>query len=138
MSAEKQTVLISSVEAKRRHSMVVQSLDRLQHFAYRAKSVHNQSADEMIVICIKVDSKWRWIVDKLMPGQNWQKIRDLGQEPVALGTADISLCKVVAEILPGFANVLLEKPIDGHYKCVALDEGGATVYDILPIEDKKK
>jgi hypothetical protein len=122
--------------AKKRHFMVLDSMERLQHFAYRAKNVHKQTNEEVVVVCIQVDSEWRPIVDALMPNQNWQEIRDLGQEPVARGTAYFPICEVVAERLPDIAAVLLEKPSEGRYKCIALDKGGCTVYEIDPIEHK--
>jgi len=123
-----------SKEAEKRHKMVEQSIERLQHFAFRAKFVHKQENDEIVVVCIKVDSEWRPIVDVLMPDYNWQEIRDRLQEPVARGTAFFPICEMIAKKFPNLANVLLEKPTDGYYKCIALDEGGCTVYEIEPIE----
>ena len=120
--------------AAKRHEMVAQGIRQLQHLAYRAKSIHGQKNDEVVVVCIKMDSGWRPIVDALMPGYNWQEIRNLGQEPIARGTAYFSVCQAIAKRLPGIANVLLEKPNDGYYKCIALDEGGCTVHEIQPIE----
>lgn len=122
--------------AKRRHEMVIQHIGRLQHFAYRAKVVHGQTNAEAVVVCIKVDSDWRPIVDALMPGENWQRIRDLGQEPVAKGTAYFPICEIIARRLPKLASVLMETPTDGYYKCIALDEGGCSVYEIEAIEQK--
>lgn len=124
-----------SYSAKKRHSMVLQCLERLQNFAYRAKNVHGLSNDEVVVVCIKVDSDWRPIVDALMPREDWQRFRDAGMEPVARGTASFPICEVVAERLPDIADVVLEKPSDGLYKLLALDEGGCTVYEIQPIAD---
>jgi len=123
-----------SEAAKKRHKMIVDSMGRLQHFAYRAKFIHELTNEDVVVVCIKVDSDWRPIVDALMPGHNWQEIRDLGQEPVARGTACFSICEVVADILPDIADVLLEKPSDNCYKCIVLDEGGGIVYEIKPIQ----
>lgn len=69
-----------------------------------------------------------------MPNHNWQEIRDQGLEPIARGTAYFPICEVVAMRVPDIADVLLEKPTEGLYKCIALDEGGCTVYEIEPIE----
>lgn len=124
-----------SAAAEKRHEMVVQSYGRLQHFAYRAQTVHNLSNEDVVVTCIAVDSRWRPLVDKLMPNENWQAIRDLGQIPVARGTAFFPICKVIAEAMPDLAEVLLEKPSEGHYKLIALDDGGCTVYEIEPAEE---
>jgi hypothetical protein len=125
--------LIPKTEAaKRRHEMAIQCLERLQNFAYRAKFVRNLSNREVVIVCIKVDSEWRGLVDILMPNTDWQKIRDAGQEPVARGLVMFNVCEGIAEILPGISDVLLEIPSEGNYKMIALDEGGGTVYEIEP------
>jgi hypothetical protein len=125
-----------SEAARKRHEMVVQCYDRLQHFAFRAQSIHGFKNDEVVVVCIKVDCDWRPIVDALMPNYNWQEIRDQGLMPVARGSAMFPICEVVAERLPDIEDVLLEKPREGFFKCIALDEGGGTVYEIEPKEQK--
>jgi hypothetical protein len=119
--------------AKKRHDMVIQCLDRLQNFAHRAKHLHGLANDEVVIVCIKVDSDWRSIVDDLMPGADWQQFRDIGLEPVARGTATFPICEIIAERLPDVSDVLLETPSEGHFKLIALDEGGCTVYEIEPI-----
>lgn len=121
---------------RKRHAMVTDNIDRLQHFAYRAKSVHGLTNEDVIVVCIKVDSKWRSLVDELMPNQDWQRFRDMGMEPVARGTVLFPVCEDLAKQLPDLADTLLEKPEDGRYKCIALDEGGCTVYEIDPVEQQ--
>lgn len=123
-----------SEAARKRHAMVACNIERLQHFAYRAKCVLGKSNEDVVVVCIQVDSDWRPLVDALMPNTNWQKFRDLGQEPIARGTALFSICEVVAKRMPEIADVLMEKPGDGLYKCIALDDGGCTVYEIEPVE----
>lgn len=123
-----------SASAEKRHDMVSQSMEALEHFAYRALYVLNLKNDEVVVVCIKVDSQWRDIVDMLMPDTNWQQWRDKGQEPVARGSAMFRLCHILAQRLPDITDVLLERPPDGKVKCIALDEGGCTVYEIVPIQ----
>ncbi|NTW13812.1 MAG: hypothetical protein HGA31_02145 [Candidatus Moranbacteria bacterium] len=121
---------------KKRHAMVEDSIERLRHFAYRAKHVRGLSNEQAVVVCIQVDSHWRPLVDALMPGEDWQRFRDMGQEPIARGTAFFPICEDIAKLLPDIAESLLEKPEDGRYKCIALDEGGCTVYEIDPIEQQ--
>lgn len=123
-----------SEAAQRRHEMVVCCYESLQHFAYRAQSVHNLKNDQAVIVCIKVDSEWRPLADVLVPDADWQKFRDLGQEPVARGAVQFSMCEIMAMRLPDLAEVLMEKPSEGMYKCIALDEGGCTVYEIVPKE----
>lgn len=126
-----------SPAAQKRHAMVTDSYERLQHLAFRAQSVHDLKNDEVVVVCIKVDTEWRPVVDALMPGANWQQHRDLGLEPAARGTAKFPICEVIAEKLPGIADALMKKPKKGLYKCIVLDEGGGTVYEIEPKEEAK-
>jgi hypothetical protein len=38
--------------------------------------------------------------------------------------------------LPDLAGVLLEVPEAGKMKCIVLDDGGCTIYDINPVEEK--
>lgn len=130
----KTNLVILSEAAERRNEMVAQCMERLQHFAYRAINIRGMQNNEFVVVCIKVDSPWRDIVDVLMPNEDWQQFRNLGQEPVARGTASFALCEIVAERLPDIADVVLEKPSAGMAKCIGLDEGGGTVYEIEPIQ----
>lgn len=125
-----------SSTAQERHEFALANWLRLQHFAYRALNVRGKQNDDEVVVCIKVDSRWRYLADKLMPNADWQQYRDQGMEPVARGTASFATCRVVADMLPDLAGVLLEVPEQGMMKCVVLDEGGCTVYDINPVEEK--
>jgi len=110
----------------------------LEHFAYRAMHVSGKGNDEFVVFCIKVDSEWRDIVDQIMPNADWQQYRDRGEEPVARGWAYFSLCAIVAMRMPDLVGVLMEKPAEGMAKCIALDEGGCTVYEIKPAEQPEQ
>ena len=94
-----------SEAAEFRNTLYVDSMSRLQHAAWRALNVLGMRNDEVVVVCIQVDSRWRYIVDLLMPGHDWQSIRDMGEEPVARGSAAWGMCEVVAERLPDIANV---------------------------------
>jgi hypothetical protein len=109
---------------------------RIQHLAWRALYVRRKRADEFVVTCIQVDDPtWRPIVDALMPNYDWEAIRATGAEPIASGTAEWSLCEVVAECLPIIADVLLEKPSEGMVKVIVLAFGHCTVYEIEPKQD---
>ena len=130
-------LVMLSEAAEKRNEMVAQCIESLQHLAYRAENVHGMKSDEFVVVCIKVDSFWRDIVDLLMPDADWQQFRGLGQEPVVRGTVSFSFCKLIARRLPDIADLLLEKPTTGMARCIALDEGGGTVYEIEPLEQQE-
>jgi len=137
MSAQSSPIGIDlSPAAQERHSFALESWPRLQHFAYRALNVRGKRNNEEVVVCIKVDTNSRYLVDMLMPGADWQQYRDLEQEPVARGCVSFGTCEHLAEVLPDIASVLMEVPEAGKMKCVALDDGGCTVYDIDPVEQK--
>ena len=121
--------------AQRRHKMVEQCLNRLSHIAYRSLHIKGLKPNEFVMTCIEVDSRWRWLVDQLMPDADWQEWRDRGAEPVALGSSTWRVCELLIEILPELKNQLLETPGEGRVKLVALDEGGATVYEIEPLPE---
>ncbi len=121
-----------SEAAEFRNTMYINSLSRLQHIAWRALNVHGLRNDQVVVTCIQVDSRWRDIVDLLMPNYDWQSFRDAGEEPVARGSARWGICEVVAERLPDIADVCLEIPPEGKVKVIVLSDGGGTVYELEP------
>lgn len=125
-----------SPAAQERHEFALANWQRLQHFAYRALNVRGKHNNEEVVVCIKVDTRWRYLADMMMPDADWQQYRDLGQEPVARGCAPFRTCDRLAEVLPDVASVLMEVPEAGKMKCIVLDDGGCTVYDIDPVEQK--
>ncbi|MDB5224822.1 MAG: hypothetical protein JWO43_444 [Candidatus Adlerbacteria bacterium] len=110
---------------------------RLAEMAHRALHIKGLRRDQVVMVCIKVDSRWRWIVDQLMPGADWQQYRDQGQEPVARGSAMWPICEAVADELPDLKDALLEIPAEGRVKVIALDDGGGTVYEIIPKPEGK-
>ena len=119
-----------SPEAEYRNTIYADSYERLQHFVHRAFNIFEMSNNEVVAVCIQVDSRWKYIVDQLMPSHDWQEYRDRGEEPIARGTATWSLCEVVAEQFPDITDVLLEKPTEGMAKVIVLSDGGCTVYEI--------
>lgn len=61
--------------------------DRITHFRERIAAL-GRSPDDVVIVVINVDTQiGRPLADALMPGTNWQAIRDAGQEPFARGLA---------------------------------------------------
>src|SRR3989344_5009473 len=61
--------------------------DRITHFKQRLSEL-GMTADQAVIVLLNVnDVHGGQLADALMPGQNWQKIRDLGQVPFARGLA---------------------------------------------------
>jgi len=123
-----------SEAAKYRDELYKNSYSRLQHLTWRAVNVHGKSNTEIVAVCIQVDSKWRALVDHLMPGQDWQAVRDSGIDPIAHGTAGWDVCTIVAAMCPSIANEATEKPSEGYFKVFVLADGGATIFEIEPKE----
>ena len=128
-----------SPAAIERNEMVEQSLTRLQHFAFRALSVHGMRNDQFVIVCIFVDTEWRELVDMLMPNvpeEHWQSFRDRDMPPIARGLANLSACEYILERHPGLRASLEEVYPEGTARCIALGEGGGTVDQIEAKEDK--
>ena len=61
--------------------------DRVEHFKRRI-SERGMTADQVVIVVIKVDDVHGGpLADALMPGYNWQEIRDRGEVPFARGLA---------------------------------------------------
>jgi hypothetical protein len=61
--------------------------DRVAHFKRRVSELGRSPADTVIVLLNVDDANGCVIADMLMPGFNWQEIRDRGEVPFARGLA---------------------------------------------------
>jgi hypothetical protein len=120
--------------AEFRHDMFIQSTDRLRRMARKALTVTGKKNNECVAVCIEVDDptqRWKYIVDALMPHEDWSKVRKKKIQPVARGIALWSVCTVIAKELPELQKVLLEVPFQTTViKVIVLGKGGCTVYDM--------
>lgn len=121
-----------SEAAEHRNKIYSQMMHRLQHLAWRALNILGKRNDEVTIICIQVDSRWRDMVDYLMPNHDWDAIRATGAEPIAQGTVSWSVCGMIAKKFPDIAGVALEVPPEGKVKAIVLNDGGCTVYELEP------
>lgn len=63
------------------------NVERILHFMGRLKD-HGLSKDEAVIVILNVDVPFgRALADALMPGHDWQTIRDRGEVPFARGIA---------------------------------------------------
>jgi hypothetical protein len=123
-----------SKEAMLRNDIVDQCMERLQHFAFRAFTAYGLGVNDFVVICIVVDSRWRDLVDLLVPNAtdaHWQAFRDRGELPVARGIALTGAINLILERLPDLRPAFEEPYPEGTARCVALDDSGGTVYQIV-------
>ena len=119
--------------AAQRHQMLMLAGARMRELAHRALYVHNLDPASFVVICIAVDSRWRPLVECVMPDSDdeWQKARENGNQPVALGIVR-GLNRLIACQLPKLRGPLEEAPAFGKVKAAILDDNGGTVYEIEP------
>ncbi len=74
--------------------------DRLAELALRAKAKETKES-KFVVICIDAnDSTWTPLVDILMPGHDWQSMRNRGEHPFARGVVPRGLVEEVAKMYP--------------------------------------
>jgi len=107
--------------------------ERLEHMAFRATK-KGLARNEFIMVAIDVDDpSWSEVVESLMPGQDWQAIRDRGEKPVARGTvlAD-NIVEFLCEVCPDIASALKSELPQGVVRAVVMADGGASVYHIEP------
>lgn len=124
--------------AEHRNTMYMQVAHRLRHFAWRALNVLGKKNSEIAVICIEVDSRWRDWVEHIMPGHDWDAVRASGMQPVAQGTVTWAACKFIAKEFPDLAEVTMEVPPEGKVKAIVLNDGGCTIYELVPKPDSEQ
>lgn len=79
--------VIRAVEKHNCKLFLYANADRVQHFVNRIKE-QGLSADEVVIVLLNVDDpNGKALAEVLMPGFNWQEIRDRGEQPVARGLA---------------------------------------------------
>jgi len=79
--------VIRAVDKLKCRNTFKMNADRITHFKQRLSEL-GMTADQAVIVLLNVnDVHGGPLADALMPGQNWQKIRDLGQVPFARGLA---------------------------------------------------
>jgi hypothetical protein len=83
---------------------------RLEELAARALA-KGHTCRTCVIVCIEVDSNWRELVDTLMPGHDWQPLRDAGDVPTARGSVGrAGLVELLSLLVPDIAQALKEPP----------------------------
>lgn len=78
---------------------LVGHLERVMHFRQRIADCHFDPI-ECVIVIIHVDDTdvTKKMADDLLPGHDWQAIRDLGQTPFARGLADRGYIQAVLDM----------------------------------------
>jgi len=105
-------------------------LDRVQHFIQRIKDLGN-SPSEVCIVLIHVDAPYgAEIADALMPGFDWQAVRDAGQVPFARGlAAREGMTTIVGHIDPDTKQKMLDAGPDAIC-VVVVDHGTVEVFTV--------
>lgn len=93
--------------------------DRVEHFRNRATELNRTAADTVIVLINVDDVHGGPIVDVLMPGFNWQEVRDRGMIPIARGLASKAATQ----------NILAEFDVEACKKLEGMTELAVVVVD---------
>lgn len=100
--------------------------DRVQHFKTRLADRGMTAADAVITIINVDDVHGRPIADLLMPGFNWQEIRDRGEVPFARGLAMRDGIQEVLEVFDQEAATKLRGMTE--VAVVVVDHGVAEIF----------
>lgn len=120
--------------AENRDKMLEQCKELLRQHAHDALNIHGLRNDQFVLVCIKVDGPWQTIVEIIAPGADWQKIRDQGQKPIAVGIASELFVAMIINKMPALAEGFLKKTDARKAKCVVLDSVGCTIYEIDSVQ----
>jgi hypothetical protein len=106
--------------------------ERLEHMAFKAIK-KGMNPREFIAVAIDADDPyWNDLIETVMPGGDFQAIRDLGQKPVARGTLFTDgivdyLCYVCPDVAPALTSELPPSTV----RAVVLSKG-VSVFQITP------
>lgn len=79
--------MVTAVEKVNCINTFKMNADRIEHFKGRVRAL-NLTSDSILILVANVDTDLGQVIaDGLMPGFNWQAIRDQGQIPYARGLA---------------------------------------------------
>jgi hypothetical protein len=108
------------------HNTLGMNADRVKHFKNRLAE-RSMTADDAVIVLLNVDDVHGGpLADALMPGYDWQEIRDRGEVPFARGLAGR---KGIQEILGGFDEEAAKKlQLMSEVAVVVVDHGVAEVF----------
>jgi hypothetical protein len=118
--------------ADKRHNMVIQCRPLLEKFANEMAKAQVKDT-EFLLVCVEVDCEWRNLAMQLNPDAVWETIHNHGLEPVAVGKIGVAVSGQIAEKFPEIQDAIFAMVLSEHYKCLAIDEHGCSVY-FVPIK----
>ena len=108
-------------------NLLAANSERVEHFARRIVERGDDPAEVVITVINVDDPNGGQIADMVMPGHDWQSIRDRGETPVARGLASVPLIDVAEEIAKGSRASFDALDHTTHAAVVVIDGGVAIV-----------
>jgi hypothetical protein len=103
---------------------------RLEKLAFNAIKRGESNTDFVLVAIDVDDNNWSALVESLMPGYDWNQIRDKGLKPVARGTVGVEVIDYIGKKIPSVVSVFNSSPPQDVYRCIVMASGGASIYNI--------
>lgn len=127
-------LLSSDIESVKEicNEMVAQSGLRICHVAYESLYTRGLPNDTFVMVCVEWLPHWRALMDKFLPGHNWEEGDDSEEVAYISVQVPFSFCELLSEYFPGDAEIIMEPPSDGKVKVIALAGEGFTLYEVDP------
>ena len=109
-------------------------LSSIQDRAYREIHENGLENDEFVIFCIKVNSPWKFLAEKLFPNLDYREIEEKGLDPVAIGIKPLHYCNELFGIIPEIEKFLFKKPLRGRVQAVLLCVDGPLIIEVKPIK----
>lgn len=119
---------IRAVEKHNCGNFLEANLDSVERFKRRAHERQLSPADVVVVLLAVDDPNGSALADILMPGCDWQTIRDRGEVPVARGLAGREGIQRALEIIDPDAAQKLREWVCDQIAVVVVDRGVAEVF----------
>lgn len=122
--------VLRAVQKHNCKAFLAANAERVRHFVRRMHE-RGDSPRDVVVVCLDVDdANGGPFADALMPGTDWQSIRDRGERPVARGLAGRRGVESLLEYVDGDAADKLAAC--GDIAIVVVHDGAADVF--IPAE----
>jgi len=127
-----------SVVPQSRNLLYESSVSKLQDMAWRALNIIGKKNNEVVVVCIQVDSSlWRDVVKEVLPNYRIQGIGDSKEHLITYGITNWSFCRIMARHLPEIADDCMEVPPASKVKTIVLSDDGYVIQELLPTRNDR-
>jgi hypothetical protein len=122
--------MVTAVERYNCRATFQEQEERIRHFARRIQE-RGTTKEAYVIVVLNVNDMFGGVLaEKLMPGHDWQPIRDLGQTPFARGLCLRPWLQNVMEIYDAELGAKLAAITD-HPAVLVADHGVAEVFELV-------